>query len=163
MSSKGFSLLELLVVLAVMGIMIGVLGFGFLGNSSSDLGDAQRYLIAYLNKCKATSVSSTSEARIIVAAEAENQEKYLRHLQTIVLDKNDSGQWLIIDNGIYLPKGVWFVTDGLDADNADWPKNGECIWSSSDQDEEFRLSLKKSKNGEKKYLKYHQMVIVITF
>ena len=38
----------------------------------------------------------------------------------------------------------------MNADNADWPKNGECIWSSSDQDEEFRLSLKKSKNGEKK-------------
>ena len=74
MSSRGFSLLELLVVLAVMGVMIGVLGFSFLGNSSSDLGDAQRNLISYLNNAKATSVSSGSEARIIVAAESDNEE-----------------------------------------------------------------------------------------
>tara|TARA_B100002019_G_scaffold2754_2_gene2207 strand:- start:3233 stop:3925 length:693 start_codon:yes stop_codon:yes gene_type:complete len=149
-SSKGFSLLELLVVLAVMGVMMGVLGFSFLGNSSSDLGDAQRNLISYLNKAKATSVSSGSEARIIVAAESDNEEKYLRHLQTILLDRNNSGQWLIVDNGISLPKNVWFVTDGIDGENSDWPQDGECIWSSSDQDEEFRLALSRSKNGEKK-------------
>ena len=133
-----------------MGVMIGVLGFSFLGNSSSDLGDAQRNLFPTLNNAKATSVSSGSEARIIVSAESDNEEKYLRHLQTILLDRNDSGQWLIVDNGIYLPRNVWFVTDGMGGEISDWPQDGECIWSSSDQDEEFRLSLGRSKNGEKK-------------
>ena len=91
MSGKGFSLLELLVVLAVMGVMMGVLGFSFLGNSSSGLGDAQRAVLSYLQQTKAVSVGSGLETRIIISAESDDLEKYLRHAQIITLDNNGSG------------------------------------------------------------------------
>ena len=43
MNKGGFSILELLVVLAVMGVMIGALGFSFVGVNQTNLGDAQRF------------------------------------------------------------------------------------------------------------------------
>ena len=147
MSGKGFSLLELLVVLAVMGVMMGVLGFSFLGNSSSGLGDAQRAVLSYLQQTKAVSVGSGLETRIIVSAESDDLEKYLRHAQIITLDNNGSGHWTIMDKGIYLPKDVWFISDSIESGNSNWPTDGECVWSASQQDEEFRLSLTRSKNG----------------
>lgn len=150
MNLKGFSLLELLVVLAVMGVMMGALGFSFLDNNSSDLGDSQRSLISFLNKAKSTAVSAGVESRIIVSGENDNSEKYLRQIQLILMDKNNSGQWIIMNESLILPKEVWLITDGLEAENADWPRDAQCVWSSSDQDEDFRLSLVKSKSGQTK-------------
>lgn len=152
MESKGFSLLELLVVLAVMGVMMAVLGFTFLTNSSSDLGNTQRALLSYIQKTKSLSVSSGAEARLIVSADHENPEKYLRHLQIIVLDKNYSNelqQWAIADSGFYLPKDVWFIADGCGSENSDLPRSAQCAWSASDQDDYFRLKLVKNNNNNK--------------
>jgi len=150
MHSKGFSLLELLVVLAVMGVMMSVLGFTFLSNSSSDLGDTQRALVSLLQKTKAIAVSTGTEARLIIAADADDTEKYLRHAQIIALDKNQTGHWLLLDSEHYLPKGVWFFSDGVDSQNPDWPEDARCVWSSSEDDEEFRLSLVYSQSLETK-------------
>ncbi|MEK9772153.1 MAG: prepilin-type N-terminal cleavage/methylation domain-containing protein, partial [Opitutae bacterium] len=146
----GFSLLELLVVLAVMGVMMGVLGFSILGNSSSNLADTQRMLISYLQKTRALAVASGLETRIIVFAEGANVEKYLRYAQIVTLDENKSDQWLIRDNGISLPQDIWFISDSVESANSDWPRDGECVWSASEQDEDFRLSFVKSNSGDKK-------------
>ena len=150
MNLKGFSLVELLVVLAVMGVMMGALGFSFFDNNSSDLGDSQRSLISFLNKAKSTAVSAGVETRIIVFGENDNPEKYLRKIQLILMDKNSSGQWMIMDESLILPKEIWLISDSLGAENADWPGDAQCVWSSSDQDEDFRLSLVKSKSGQAK-------------
>lgn len=153
MHSKGFSLLELLVVLAVMGVMMSVLGFTFLSNSSSDLGDTQRALVSLLQKTKAIAVSTGTEARLIIAADADDTEKYLRHAQIIALDKNQTGHWLLLDSEHYLPKGVWFFSDGVDSQNPDWSEDARCVWSSSKDEEEFRLSLVYNQDREMKLFK----------
>jgi prepilin-type N-terminal cleavage/methylation domain-containing protein len=153
MHSKGFSLLELLVVLAVMGVMMSVLGFTFLSNSSSDLGDTQRALVSLLQKTKAIAVSTGTEARLIIAADADDTEKYLRHAQIIALDKNHTGDWLLLDSEHYLPKGVWFFSDGVDSQNPDWSEDARCVWSSSKDEEEFRLSLVYNQDREMKLFK----------
>ena len=44
-SSQGFTLMELLVVLAVMGVMMGLIGFSLLGGGGNELGAAQRELL----------------------------------------------------------------------------------------------------------------------
>ena len=42
---SGFTLLELLIVLAVMGLMMGLVGFSLLGGGGAGLGSAQRELL----------------------------------------------------------------------------------------------------------------------
>ena len=137
----GFSLLELLVVLAIMGVMMGLLGFSFLSTTSSDLGDAQRKILSLVYKAKFVALSSGSDSRIIVHAEPSDSEKYLRFAEVISLDKNASygsggGTWRVDQTSrVLLPENIWFVADGLESDNAEWPQNGVCIWSATSDDD----------------------------
>ena len=49
---RGFTLLELLVVLAVMGVMMGLIGFSLLGGGGNELGAAQRELLGLVQKAR---------------------------------------------------------------------------------------------------------------
>jgi len=142
---KGFSLLELLVVLAVMGVMMGLLGFSFLGSSSKNLGLAQRNILSLVHKARFLAMSSGLETRIIVNAENSDSEKYLRYAEIISLDRNSSTTgiqtWLVDETSrVTLPEDIWFVADGIESDNAEWASNGLCIWSASLEEDDFLLS-----------------------
>ena len=53
--SQGFTLMELLVVLAVMGVMMGLIGFSLLGGGGNELGATQRELLVWFkNSCTST-------------------------------------------------------------------------------------------------------------
>ncbi|MDA7791362.1 prepilin-type N-terminal cleavage/methylation domain-containing protein [Opitutales bacterium] len=142
---RGFSLLELLVVLAVMGVMMGLLGFSFLGSSSTNLGLAQRNILSLVHKARFLAMSSGLETRIIVNAENSDSEKYLRYAEIITLDRNSSFSgvetWLVDETSrVTLPEDIWFVADGIESDNAEWASNGLCIWSASLEEDDFLLS-----------------------
>ena len=150
MNKRGFTILELLVVLAVMGIMIGALGFSFVGVNQSNLGDAQRSLISLLQKARSLAVSNATESRIIVVADSEDPNKYLRQAMLIYRDKNNTSYWQIFDDAFHLPEDVWFVSGELIPDLQDWPDEAKCLWSGIEEDEEFKLSSKSIESGEKK-------------
>lgn len=142
--NSGFSLLELLIVLAIMGVMMGLLGFSFLSTTSSDLGDAQRKILSLVHKARFVALSSGVDSRIIVHAEPSDPEKYLRFAEVITLDKNASygGEetWRVDQTSrVLLPENIWFVADGLESDIAEWPNNGVCIWSAT-SDDDFLLT-----------------------
>jgi len=142
---RGFSLLELLVVLAVMGVMMGLLGFSFLGSSSKNLGLAQRNILSLVHKARFLAMSTGLETRIIVNAENSDSEKYLRYAEIISLDRNSSTTgiqtWLVDETSrVTLPEDIWFVADGIESDNAEWASNGLCIWSASLEEDDFLLS-----------------------
>ena len=142
---RGFSLLELLVVLAVMGVMMGLLGFSFLGSSSKNLGLAQRNILSLVHKARFLAMSTGLETRIIVNAENSDAEKYLRYAEIITLDRNSSisgvETWLVDETSrVTLPEDIWFVADGIESDNAEWASNGLCIWSASLEEDDFLLS-----------------------
>ena len=142
---RGFSLLELLVVLAVMGVMMGLLGFSFLGSSSKNLGLAQRNILSLVHKARFLAMSSGLETRIIVNAKNSDSEKYLRYAEIISLDRNSSTTgiqtWLVDETSrVTLPEDIWFVADGIESDNAEWASNGLCIWSASLEEDDFLLS-----------------------
>ena len=144
-SKSGFSLLELLVVLAVMGVMMGLLGFSFLGSSSTNLGLAQRNILSLVHKARFLAMSTGLETRIIVNAENSDSEKYLRYAEIITLDRNSSFSgvetWLVDETSrVTLPEDIWFVADGIESDNAKWASNGLCIWSASIEDDDFFLA-----------------------
>ena len=150
MNKRGFTILELLVVLAVMGIMIGALGFSFVGVNQSNLGDAQRSLISLLQKARSLAVSNATESRIIVVADSEDPNKYLRQAMLIYRDKNNTSYWQIFDDAFRLPVDVWFVSGEVIPDLQDWPSEAKCLWSGIEEDEEFKLSSKSIESGEKK-------------
>ena len=144
-ATRGFSLLELLVVLAVMGVMMGLLGFSFLGSSSKNLGLAQRNILSLVHKARFLAMSTGLETRIIVNAENSDSEKYLRYAEIITLDRNSSFSgvetWLVDETSrVTLPEDIWFVADGIESDNAKWASNGLCIWSASIEDDDFFLA-----------------------
>ena len=149
MNKRGFTILELLVVLAVMGVMIGALGFSFVGVNQSNLGDAQRSLISLLQKARSLAVSNSVESRIIVMADSMDQDKYLRQVMLICQDKNNTSYWQIVDDAFNLPEDVWFVGDEIMPDTQDWPSEAKCLWSGIEDDEEFKLSSKSIQSGER--------------
>ena len=149
MNRRGFTILELLVVLAVMGVMIGALGFSFVGVNQSNLGDAQRSLISLCQKAKALAVSNSIETRIIVQADSEDPNKYLRQVMLIYQDKNNTKYWEIVEDDFYLPEEIWFVSGELIPDSQDWPSEAKCLWTGTEDDEEFKLSKKSIQSGER--------------
>ena len=149
MNKRGFTILELLVVLAVMGVMIGALGFSFVGANQSNLGDAQRSLISLLQKARSLAVSNATESRIIFVADSEDTNNYLRQVMLINRDKNNTSYWQIFDDSFHLPEGVWFVDEEIMSDSQDWPSEAKCLWSGIEEDEEFKLSSKSIESGEK--------------
>jgi len=146
MNRRGFTILELLVVLAVMGVMIGVLGFSFIGVHQSKLGDAQRSLISLLQKARSLAVSNATECRIIVAGNSEDPNKYLRQAMLIYKDKNNTKYWEIVED-IYLPEEIWFVSGELIPDSKDWPSDAKCLWTGIEDDEPFKLEPSKKSNN----------------
>ena len=78
MKLKGFSLLELLVVLAVMGVMMGALGFSFLDNNSSDLGDSQRSLISFLKQNPLQFLQELSQGSLYLEKTITQKNIYVR-------------------------------------------------------------------------------------
>ena len=149
MNRRGFTILELLVVLAVMGVMIGALGFAFVGVNQSNLGDAQRSLISLLQKARSLAVSNSVESRMIVMADSMDQDKYLRQVILICQDKNNTSYWKVVDDAFNLPEDVWFVGDEIMPDTQDWPSEAKCLWSGIEDDEEFKLSSKSIQSGER--------------
>jgi prepilin-type N-terminal cleavage/methylation domain-containing protein len=148
MNKRGFTILELLVVLAVMGVMIGALGFSFVGVNQTNLGDAQRSLISLCQRARALAVSSSSESRIIVMADADDPNKYLRQVMLICQDKNNSNYWQRVEADFYLPDDMWFVSDGLMEDSQDKLSEAKCLWTGIEDDEPFKLSTKSINSGK---------------
>jgi prepilin-type N-terminal cleavage/methylation domain-containing protein len=149
MNRRGFTILELLVVLAVMGVMIGALGFSFVGVNQSNLGDAQRSLISLLQKARSRAISNATESRIIVLADSMASNNYLRQVMLICQDKNNTSYWQIFDDSFHLPEGVWFVNEEIIPDSQDWPNEAKCLWSEIEEDEKFKLSSKSIQSGGK--------------
>ena len=153
---EGFTLLELLIVLAIIGTLTGLIGFSFLDSSSNAVGTAQRMLVTVINKARTTSLAMGCETRISIFAEDSKpgidiESKYLRHIKILASDNNNSSTWRPVGETFSLPLGVWFVERELIADDVDWATDGYCKWSHS-EDEEFRISLEVDKSKNKVFV-----------
>ncbi len=149
--SKGFTLLELLIVLAVMGLMMGLVGFSLLGGGGAELGAAQRELLGMVQQARTRAALSGSETRLIVNNVNDDEDKYHRYMEIIVQDTcatTGEEKWLVMGEGKYLTDGVYFVPEdeGLSETPSDWRSDAYSVWS--DSGEEFSLS--NSFKGERK-------------
>ena len=139
-SSLGFTLMELLVVLAVMGVMMGLIGFSLLGGGGNELGAAQRELLGLVQKARAQAALSGRETRLIVYNDSADEDKYHRYLEIITRDSNDSLCWAVAGEGEFLTDRIYLVPSdesySVQADN--WREDAFSIWS-HDEGEDFML------------------------
>jgi len=130
------------VVIAVMAIMIGLVGFSFSGSGGGQLGQGQRLILSLLQQVKTLALSTGKECRLIVNSDLNDEVKSLRYIEIVVQgdqeDSNNSGSWEIYGNGVYLPENVWFVTEDLKPEEG--PVDGYCKWSASEEESSFQLS-----------------------
>jgi len=69
-----------LIVLAVMGLMMGLIGFSLLGGGGAELGAAQRELLGFVQQARSRAALSASETRLIVNNNEEDEDKYHRYV-----------------------------------------------------------------------------------
>ena len=133
--------MELLVVLAVMGVMMGLIGFTLLGGGGNELGAAQRELLGMVQKARAQSALSGRETRLIVWNDPEDEDKYHRYLEIVTKDANESDSWVVAGEGFFLTDGVYLVPgdESLSVQSDDWREDAFSIWS-HDDGEEFKLN-----------------------
>ena len=116
---RGFTLVELLTVIAIIAIMGGIIGLSFSGGGSmAALGSSQRLATSTFQLARLTAQSKQSEAKVLIYAEQNpagdtDPAKYLRYMMVVYRD-SASNRWVAAGEGTYLPKGVYFLPAGTD-------------------------------------------------
>ena len=87
--------MELLIVLAIMGVMMGLVGFSILGGGGNELGAAQRQLLGMVQKARTQAALSGLETRLLINSDTDNQDRYHRYVEIVYRDENESESWAV--------------------------------------------------------------------
>ena len=128
-------------VLAVMGLMMGIVGFSLLGGGGAELGASQRNILGVLHQARTIAASTGLETRILINADPEDEDRFFRYLEIATRDANTTDTWNIKREGITLNEGVHFVPNNKSISKRaeGWRTNAFCVWSGNDN-EDFKLT-----------------------
>jgi len=111
---SAFTLMEMLVVIAIISIFVGAIGYGFLrGSASSTVGlqAAQSIVASLLTQVRSHAVLSGRSAALLVHNDPDNlPERDLRFLVPAVRNEAGTG-WVPLSSGVFLPEGCRVVVD----------------------------------------------------
>ena len=135
----GVTLLELLIVVAVIGILLGFLGINLTGDGAAAMGAAQRTVGSLLQQTRIQAIMNGAEARLLVCDDPAHDERFNRFFRVVVYreepftDSNQNGRydssepfndidgdggrgeaWIPVDDGVFLPDGVLVVPNQAD-------------------------------------------------
>lgn len=110
---RAFTLIEMVVVIGVIGVLIGV-GFAALRTSSPTTGlrIGQGQLVSMFTALRAQAALSGQTARLIIDATNTDPVNYLRRIRVVTQDPADATNWILLNEGVLLPEGVFFVPPG---------------------------------------------------
>ncbi len=105
-----FTLIEILVVMAIIGIFLGLAVLGWRGaDDGIRLRAGERMAFGLMRTVRGQAVLRHTTARLIIHRDPSEPEKYLRFIGVIYRDTEDAdGGWLVASEGVYLPKSVYF-------------------------------------------------------
>lgn len=124
-AAKAFTLFEILIVLTVMAVIAGTT-FLTLAKSTDDraLERGAEMLHSMVRVARTQAIMNGVHARLIVNLDTSDEASYLRRIGVMV-EAADSGDWLAVDRGVSLPKGVYLVPQsGSVSFPANWPETG---------------------------------------
>jgi len=101
--------MELMIVLAVMGVMMGMIGFSLSGGGGAALQASQRQLLGLVQQTRAKAALYGRPARLIVSNDEQDEEKFYRCLEIVVQDANETNQWVVEGEEKYLEDGVYLL------------------------------------------------------
>jgi len=110
----------MLVVISIISIFVGVIGFGFLrGSASSTVGlqSAQSSLASLLTQARSQAALTGRSAAVLVGADPDNTDRFCRYLVPVL--RNAAGtDWEPLTDGLYLPQGCYVVRSSLPTGDA---------------------------------------------
>ena len=132
-SNRGFTLLELVIVLSIIVILATM---GLVGYQASvppgAVNAARNELHGLLRFAREQAIVRGSSSMLIINYDNSDRAKFLRYAGVVVEEEYESGNWIAAHSGIYLPEGVYFVpqtvdalTDGFALDGL-WPADTEA-------------------------------------
>lgn len=141
-SRSGLTLIELLAVIAIIGVLVGVIGFTFRGSDKArGLRAGQTVLASMLTVARGTAALKGATAYLLVNVDTKDADRYLRYLTVIYESVDVDGssyspkRWMAVNAGAYLPEGVFFVPDDIASRGITW--SGEISGAPS---RDFELS-----------------------
>lgn len=117
-SRKGFTLVELLVVIMIIMMLSGIIVVAIQPTESQNLASAQRTLQGLIQSARTTAVMRNTPTRIIIYAEvpasmleSEKLSKSYRFMGVVAWDAADNA-WKPVNRGVSLPNGIYFIPPG---------------------------------------------------
>jgi prepilin-type N-terminal cleavage/methylation domain-containing protein len=127
--ARGFTLLELLVVVGLIVLLAAGVGISLGDAGGNSLASAQKILAGLVGAARAQAAVHQTEARLMIYATRPplgDTEKFLRLLQVFRAEPAGSANWVPAGAPILLPRGIFIVppaTAGLLASGVVWPAN----------------------------------------
>ncbi len=121
------TLIELLAVIAIIGVIVGVIGFTFRDSGKPyGLRAGQTVLASMLTVARGTAALQGTDAYILINVDTTDEDRYLRYLTVVyeVVDTNGASftpqRWATVDAGASLPEDVFFVPDDVASRGITW-------------------------------------------
>ncbi len=108
---SGFTLIEILVVVAIIALFVGIIGAALQrgGGATVGLQAAQTTVVGLLELARSHAALSGNNTALCIASSDTNPERYLRR---VVVAENRGGTWVPVSEELTLPDGVYLLPQG---------------------------------------------------